>query len=75
MSVEFPKPVSQRGRIFFVEIEVENYVRALADIPPLATDGQIRLIPAAAVAAKLGVCRRTIGRRIVEVPSVGRANG
>lgn len=63
---EFPAPIRLNGRIFFDDHELENYKRRLLGLPELPRDpsAKIKLRPAAAVAAELGICRRTVGRRI-----------
>ncbi len=65
---EFPAPVRQAGRLYFVDRAIENYKRALAGLPPLADDpsAPIKLRPASEVAADFGFGRRTLGRRIAK---------
>jgi hypothetical protein len=61
----FATPIRVNKRIFFEKGAVDNYVRQLAGLPIL-DNGDVGLIPATKLADVLGVCRRTIGRRIVE---------
>jgi hypothetical protein len=62
----FPTPIRLNKRIFFEKGAVDNYVRQLAGLP-IVDNGDVGLIPATKLADVLGVCRRTIGRRIVEL--------
>jgi len=67
MSVRFPTIVEQKGRRFVRRSDAEAYKRALAGLPfesdPSAPE---LLVPMRVFAAELGVCVRTVGRRIVE---------
>jgi hypothetical protein len=64
---KFPTPIEQNGRLYFVERDLDNYIRELARLPTVADCGDIvRLIPAVDAASRLGICRRSLGRRIVE---------
>ena len=65
---QFPKPIRQNGRLYFVERAIENYKRELAGLPPLPEDSvaKIKLLPAVEVAAEFGFGRRTLGRRVAE---------
>ena len=69
---EFPPAIDQNGRMFFVEAHIENYIRRLAGAPEVATK-DVRLIPAAEAARRLGVHRRTIGRRVYESKAAAEA--
>jgi YbbR domain-containing protein len=67
MSATFPAIIEQNKRRFVRRSDVEAYKRALAGLPfepdPKAPE---MLIPVKQFAAELGVCVRTIGRRIAE---------
>jgi hypothetical protein len=65
-AVEFPRPFENAtGRLFFLKRDLENYVRALAGLEPVESN-DITLIPAMEAAKILGVCRRTLSRRLAE---------
>ena len=65
---EFPAPIRQNGRLYFVDHAVENYKRELAGLPPLPPDPNAKIVfrPASEVAADFGFGRRTLGRRITK---------
>jgi hypothetical protein len=65
-ALEFPTPIIQNRRLYFVDRDIENHKRALAGLPQLPDnpDAPIKLRPASEVAADFGVGRRTLGRRI-----------
>jgi hypothetical protein len=67
MSARFPPIIEQKGRRFVRRSDAEQYKAALAGLPfesdPRAPE---LLIPVRQFAAELGVCVRTIGRRIAE---------
>ncbi len=64
--IEFPKAIDTgTGRVYFVKRDVENYIRALAGVPPIEGN-DITLIPAMQTAKLLGICRRTLSRRLAE---------
>jgi hypothetical protein len=66
--LEFPEPIRQNGRLYFVDRVIENYKRKLAGMPALPDDptAPIKLRPASEVAADFGFGRRTLGRRIAK---------
>jgi len=66
MSYNFPAAVTLKGRMFFWRSHLEAYKRALAGLPFDEDPQPDVLVPASRAAADLGVCRRTIGRRVVE---------
>ena len=65
----FPNVIEQKGRRFFSRRSIERYKATLAGIPfqddPAA--GPDVLVPIRAFASEMGVCVRTIGRRIEEM--------
>jgi hypothetical protein len=67
MSVRFPLIIEQKGRRFVRRSDAEAYKRALAGLP-FETDPNAPevLVPMKQFAAELGVCVRTVGRRIAE---------
>jgi hypothetical protein len=67
-NAEFPSPVYQNGRMFFVDRDAEDYLRALAGRTPLPCDPAepLKLRSAQQFADDLGVGRRTIGRRVAQ---------
>jgi len=67
-STNFPAPIRQNGRIYFVDRQIENHKRALAGLPLLPDDpsAPIKLRPASEGAAEFGFGRRTLGRRIAK---------
>ena len=65
-TIEFPAPRAINGRLFFVRSEVEVYKHDLAGLPPPPRAAVIELVPAKAVAAELGITRRTLGRRVAD---------
>lgn len=68
MDTTFPIAIKVKDRVFFDRFEIEKYKLSLAGLPPPERDpgGPVILVPAKIVAAELGVCRRTLARRIVE---------
>jgi hypothetical protein len=69
MSHKFPSPVTQNGRMFFWRSHLEAHKRALAGLPFEVDPQPDVLVTAAQAAIEFGVCRRTIGRRVVEAMS------
>jgi hypothetical protein len=67
MSAKVPSSVDQNGRRYFWRSEVERYKKELAGLP-FQNDRNTPdvLIPAKLFAMELGVCVRTLGRRIAE---------
>lgn len=62
----FPRVIEQKGRRFFSRRSIEKYKAALAGVPFQADQdtGPDVLIPIRTFASEMGVCVRTIGRRI-----------
>ncbi len=76
---KFPLPVTINGRRYLWRSHLEHhkeqlasYARGLAPQPLPTTRPQgDSLVPVNVSARELGVCRRTIGRRIAEAAAVG----
>ena len=67
MSVKFPTIIEQKGRRYVPRSEAEKYKKALAGLPFEADQNAPEmLVPVRQFAAELGVCVRTVGRRIAE---------
>jgi hypothetical protein len=67
MSARFPKIIEQKGRRFVLRSDAEAYKRALAGLPfESDLNAPEVLVPVRQFASELGVCVRTLGRRIVE---------
>ncbi len=67
MSAKFPPVIEQKGRRFVRRSDAERYKCALAGLPFEADPNTPEmLIPVRQFAAELGVCVRTVGRRIAE---------
>ena len=67
MSAQFPHVIEQKGRQFIRRTDAEAYKKALAGLPFEAdANAPEVLVPVKQFAAELGVCVRTIGRRIAE---------
>ena len=67
MSTKFPHVIEQKGRRFVRRADAEAYKKALAGLPFEAdANAPEVLVPVKQFAAELGVCVRTIGRRIAE---------
>lgn len=67
MSAKVPSTVNQNGRRYFWRREIERYKKELAGLPlPEDTPAPDILVPARQFASELGVCVRTLGRRIAE---------
>jgi hypothetical protein len=64
----FPNVIEQKGRRFFSRRSIEHYKATLAGIPfqDHLGAGPDVLVPIRAFATQMGVCVRTIGRRIEE---------
>lgn len=69
--IKFPTPVDNplNDRVFFLKQAAENYIRVLAGVPPIESD-DVSLISVASFAKLLGVCSRTVKRRIAETRKV-----
>lgn len=65
----FPNVIEQKGRRFFSRRGIERYKAMLAGIPFQDDPGDRPdvLVPIRAFASEMGVCVRTIGRRIEEM--------
>jgi hypothetical protein len=74
MSAKFPSVIELKGRRYVRSYESERYKRELAGLPfeadPAAPE---RLIPIKKFADELGVCVRTVGRRIREAKAEAAA--
>jgi hypothetical protein len=70
----FPNVIEQKGRRFFSRRGIERYKATLAGIPfqDHPDTGPDVLVPIRTFASEMGVCVRTIGRRIEEMR--GRAS-
>ena len=67
MSYKFPSVIKQKGRRFVRRTEAERYKNGLAGLPFEAdSNAPELLVPVKQFAAELGVCVRTVGRRIAE---------
>jgi hypothetical protein len=67
MSVKFPQVIEQKGRRFVRRSDAEAYKLALAGLPfEIDQNAPEVLVPVKQFAAELGVCVRTVGRRILE---------
>ena len=72
MSANFPPVIEQKGRRFVRRSDAEMYKRQLAGLPFEADPNAPEvLVPVKQFAAELGVCVRTVGRRIVKFASLG----
>jgi hypothetical protein len=66
MSVSFPRVIDQSGRRFFLRSALDAYKMALAGLPYEKPTEPEELVPIRQAAHELGVCVRTLGRRIAE---------
>ena len=68
MSAKFPTIIEQKGRRYVLRSAAEAYKAALAGLPHPSPDPRAPelLVPVRQFAAELGVCVRTVGRRIAE---------
>jgi len=67
MSAKFPPVIEQKGRRFVRRSDAEAYKLSLAGLPFEADQNAPEvLVPVKQFAAELGVCVRTVGRRIAE---------
>lgn len=64
MTAALPKPVKHNNRLYFWRREIEAYKCELAGIPAPVREGFDELVATRVVAKELGVCRRTLGRRV-----------
>jgi hypothetical protein len=76
MSAKFPSVIEQKGRRFVRRSDAEAYKRSLAGLPfePDQNAPEV-LVPVKQFAAELGVCVRTVGRRIAESHAPARQLG
>jgi hypothetical protein len=65
MSHKFPAPVNQNGRMFLWRSHLEAHKKKLAGLPFEVDPQPDALVTAAQAAVEFGVCRRTIGRRVL----------
>jgi hypothetical protein len=65
-SPDFPAPHRHNGRLMWERHSVENYKRALMELPPLERDphAPIVFVTAKQLGEELPYGRRTIGRRV-----------
>jgi hypothetical protein len=78
---QYPPVVSYNGRLYQFESQIEWFLAAVEacsrgqDWPPLPTKRPIgdKLVPIREAAARLGVGRRTVGRRIKDAEAAAEA--
>jgi hypothetical protein len=71
MSVLFPRVTTQNGRRFVARHDLENYKLALAGLPPVERDAKapIEFVPFRRTAEELGICVRSVERRVAAAAS------
>ncbi len=65
-SLRFPSPVMQGDRVMFWRSHLEAYKLALAGLAHESNPLPDVLIRASTLCRELGICRRTLGRRLRE---------